>query len=496
MNRWRQKVMRERTLPGDAVPIVLARDGTHGPVIHALSPAAAARGIVLEARVVDVQSIHPDLHVEPADLRGDEALLERLIHWARRWCPWTVADLPDGLIMDVTGAAHLFGGEAAMLRDIRTRFAMQGLSARVAMAPTRGAAQALARFGAGGDVICDRDSTAPALAPLPIAALGLSAQTARVLDRLGLKTIGALARLPRSTLMRRFSDLAAQDNPLIKLDLAMGLQPDPLNPPPDLTYWVSRVRLAEPVIDPVPHLPELAQALCAELAEAEQGARRLRLTIYRIDGEWRAVELGTARATRDVAHMLRLFEGKFDGVDPGFGFDLLTLEALRVEPMLKVQERLDGATDTQGDVTALIDRLSARLGADRVTWAQWRESHLPERAETRVQAMTHAPSHPPDLSRPRPIRLLDPPEEVRVLYAVPEGPPAQFRWRRVTYRSTRHEGPERIAPEWWQDRPGTRLRDYYRVEVQDGRRFWLYRQGLADDGRGGEPRWFLHGFFA
>jgi protein ImuB len=256
------------------------------------------------------------------------------------------------------------------------------------------------------------------------------------------------------------------------------------------------VALAEPVIDPVPHLPGLAEALAADLAKAEQGVRRLRLTIYRIDGEWRAVEVGTARASRDPAHILRLFAGKFTGVDPGFGFDLLTLAATRVEPLPLIQERLDGGRDAEGDVAALLDRLSARLGPDRITWSAWCESHVPERAERRLPALAGQPAAPPVLTLERPIRILDPAEEVRVLYAVPEGPPAQFRWRRVSYRTTRHQGPERIAPEWWQDRPGTRLRDYYKVEVQDGRRFWLYRQGLAEDGRGGDPRWFLHGFFA
>ncbi len=495
IERWRQRVSRERTLPGDDVLVVLAREGTHGPVIHALSQAALARGLRPETRVVDAQAVHPDLHVEPADLPGDEALLGRLVHWARRWCPWTVPDVQDGLILDTTGSAHLFGGEAALMRDIRTRFAIQGLTAQLAMAPTRGAAQALARYGDSG-VICGPEDVATRLAPLPVASLRLEADMARLLDRLGLKTIGQLAAVPRTALMRRFSGLEKDRNPLILMDRAMGRLADTLSPPADPARWLARAALAEPVIDPVPHLQGLAEALCADLARAEQGARRLRLTIYRIDGEWRAVEVGTAQATRDPAHILRLFNGKFEGVDPGFGFDLLTLEALRTEPLSLVQDRLDGARDADGDVAALLDRLSARLGAQRISWPDWRESHVPERAETRRPAMSGPPAVPLVLTRERPIRILDPAEEITVLYAVPEGPPAQFRWRRVAYRTTRHEGPERIAPEWWQDKPGTRLRDYYKVEVQDGRRFWLYRQGLMHDGRGGDPLWFLHGFFA
>ncbi len=234
----------------------------------------------------------------------------------------------------------------------------------------------------------------------------------------------------------------------------------------------------------------------AWLAREGRGARVLRLVIYRVDGDWRAAEVATARATRDPDHVLRLLSGKLDRVDPGFGFDMLTLEAVRVEPLDLRQDRIDAGPDPDGDVSALLDRLTGRLGRDRVTWPVWTESHIPERLEGRAPALDHTPAPPPVLDRDRPLRLLERPEEVHVLYAVPEGPPALFRWRGVRFTATRQAGPERIAPEWWKDRPGTRLRDYYKVEVEDGRRFWLYREGLAGDGRGDAPRWFLHGLFA
>ncbi|MCE8007763.1 MAG: DNA polymerase Y family protein [Aestuariivita sp.] len=494
MERWRRMTSQYRTGPGDNVPVALSRDGPHGPVLHSINHAAHARGMQPGERVVDAQAIHPDLQVEPADLDGDHALMQRLMYWTRRWCPWTVQDADDGLALDVTGAAHLFGGPAGLLRDICQRFAMQGLTARVAMAPTRGAARALARYDPDLTICTGRD-VAHHLAPLPVIALGLDQATTRLLTRLGLKTIGALADMPRVSLMRRFADLAVDRNPLILLDRALGRAPDPLNAPPDRPYFIARARLAEPVIDPVPHLKGLVEDLCTQLAQAEQGARHMRLTIYRIDSEYRTVQLGTARASRDPAHMLRLFDGKLVRMDPGFGFDLLTLEATRVEPVSLTQERLDGQPDSDADIAGLLDRLTARLGKDKVTWPTWTQTHKPERVEGRVPALTAAPAAPPALPRERPLRLLSPAEEVHVIYSVPEGPPSQFRWRRVVYKSARHAGPERIAPEWWLDRPSTRLRDYYKVEVQGGRRFWLYREGLLHDGRGGAPRWFLHGFF-
>jgi protein ImuB len=232
------------------------------------------------------------------------------------------------------------------------------------------------------------------------------------------------------------------------------------------------------------------------MAKAELGARRLRLTIYRVDGEWRSRDVALASSSREVAHLVRLMSGKLEGIDPGFGFDLLTLEALAVEPLALHQDHLGGARDAGRDVAALLDRLTAKLGPAKVTWSAWCESHVPERVEGRIAALAGDATAAPVVLKERPLRLLDPAEEIVVLYAVPEGPPARFRWRKVAYLTARHEGPERIAPEWWRDKPGTRLRDYYKVEVRGGRRFWLFRQGVLGDGRGGDPQWFLQGIFA
>lgn len=493
MDRWRRITSAQRTLPDETVPVVLSTSGRHGPVIYAVNAAAVARGITEGARVVDVQAIHPDLHIEQADPQGDAALLERVALWARRWCPWTVAEA-DGILLDVRGAAHLFGGEAQMLHDMHTRFAMQGLRARLALAPTRGAAQMLARFGVQG-VMCDPQDVGDALARLPVTALRLSADVVRLLERLGLKTVGALEAVPRVGLMRRFAGTPEADNPLVLLDRALGRSADPLDAPAEVPRWLARVRMPEPVIDPVPWLEGLAGDLATELARAEQGARRLRLTIYRVDGEWRSRDVATASASRDAAHFVRLVARKLEGIDPGFGFDLMTLEAVRVEPLSLHQDRLDGARDGSADVAALLDRLTAKLGPSRVTWAAWVHSHKPERVEQAMPVLAGVGQDILELPKERPLRLFDPPEEVAVLYAVPEGPPARFSWRRVAFLMTRFEGPERIAPEWWRDRAGTRLRDYYKVEVTDGRRLWLFRDGIVGDARGGDPRWFVHGVF-
>ncbi|MCK0168867.1 DNA polymerase Y family protein [Jannaschia sp. S6380] len=493
--------------PDPAAPLVLGHDGTHGPVIHAANAAAHAAGAIRGARVVDARALCPDLQVIGADLAGDAEALRRLMLWSRRWCPWSAGDGADGLVLDTTGSDHLWGGEAAMLADMEARLADLGQPARIAVAPTHGAAWALARYGDPREICGDR-ALKVRLAMLPAAALRLDEATLLVLRRLGLKRIGDLMAIPRAMLERRFGrDGRALMTPLRRLDQMLGDLPEPIvSPAPARRFRIVR-RLVEPVMDPQPLLTEPLRMLCDELAEAGQGLRGLRLELYRTDGVATRVEMGCAQANRDPAHLTRLMARHFENLDAGFGFDTLSLEALRPEGLSTAQVRLDGGIDSDLAVATLIDRLSARLGPDAVQVPDPRESHLPERAEGWKPALQGGRADrlaPAGLggggmigpSRERPVRLLRNPERIEVLYAVPEGPPVRFSWRRKPYLIRRHQGPERIAPEWWRARPGTRLRDYYKVEVDEGARYWLYREGIVGDGRGGEPGWFLHGMFA
>ncbi len=501
--------------PADDLAVVLAIDGPHGPVIHAANRVARLAGAAEGGRIVDMRALRPDLQVHYADPGGEAALLERLVFWARRWCPWTAADGPRGLILDTTGSDHLFGGEAALLAEMEAQLSLLGFCARLALAPTRGAAWGLARHGRVR-AICGAGALADSLAPLPVAALRLEAETLLLLHRLGLKRIGALAGLPRPSLSRRFVGARPEANPLIRLDQALGRLAEPLSCPGETPRLRSLARLSEPTVDPTHFLPALCRELCDRLDAAGQGCRRLRVTVFRTDGETSGVTVALAAPSRDAEHLRRLFDGKLERIDPGFGFDLIALEALAVEPLSPSQARLGGGADktrapaqrtdtlpalvqTGDTLSALaqtIDRLSARFGARAITRPVLQASNIPERAEAQVSALAAAPVHAarPDLDRP--IRLMTAPEEIRALYALPDGPPAQFVWRRRKLQVLRHAGPERIAPEWWRDRSGARSRDYFKVEVETGQRFWIYREGLHADGRGGDPRWFLHGIFA
>lgn len=490
MERWQGR--QSRTDKGASVesPVVLWVEGAHGPVVHDLNRAARAAGVRRGGRVVDMRALCPALQAFPADAADDAAALTRLMFWARRWGPFSAVDGDDGLVVDTTGTAHLFGGEKALLSDMQARLARAGLTARVSVAPTWGAAWGLARFGAERSACHDLAD----LHPLPIAALRLSGDTRLLLHRLGLRRIGDLAAVPRLPLVRRFARAPIWDNPLTRLDQAMGRLAEPLSapdPPPD---FVSEARLAEPVFDPADWLPGLVGDLTDRLARQDRGCRRLCLSVFRVDGERRDIRVATAAPSREAGHLLRLFAGRLDRLDPGYGFDLIRLQAEATEPLATAQVGLDGQPDTALHLSRLVDRLVARFGADAIVRPVPLESHVPERSEGRARPMLTNPPAAPRADRP--IRLFDPPEEVRVLYAVPDGPPALFLWRRQQITVARHAGPERIAPEWWRDGPGTRLRDYFRIEDATGRRLWLFREGLAGDGRGGMPRWFIHGVFA
>ncbi len=484
-------------LPGDT-PLVLAREGAHGLVVHALNAVAREAGIGTGARVTDMRALCPELIVADADLDGDTRALERLVLWCRRWSPVSAADGTDGVVLDATGASHLWGGDGPMLSHVQETLAGIGFSARLAMAPTHGAAWALARFAGDTRVVCEDEEVAGQLASLSPEALRLNGETVLLLRRLGLKTIGALIDIPRLSLARRFADADDdRSHPLRRLDQALGRVAEPVFGPVDPVRHRALVRFAEPVMDVAPHVAGLARDLCRRLARHGLGARALRLAAYRVDGETGTVDVATAQPNRDPEHLARLFEGRFDWLDPGFGIDAIALEATLAEPLEEAQARLDGDPEHAVEIARLVDRLCARLGPDAVVWPGLNESHIPERAESWMPTFGAVLRMPGGIcSVERPLRMLDPPEPVDVLYSLPEGPPAQFVWRRLVHRVLRHAGPERIAPEWWREPGSARLRDYYRIEDSDGRRYWLFRDGLHDDGRGGPPRWFLHGLFA
>ena len=505
VDRWRQAEACPGRSPGgcakeentDAAPVALLVDTAHGPRIEAANDAALAVGAQPGMRLADARALYPRLAVVPADPAGDRAFLDRLAVWAQRWGPWAAVDPPDGLLVDVSAVAHLFGGEAQLLADAQARFAARGLAARLAIGPTAGAAWALAHHGPARAILDRGEDTAGRLADLPVAALRLDPYALLVLRRLGLKRIGDLARIGRDALKRRFRGRAPATNPLLRLDQLLGRAPEPLLPVVAVHPAMVERRLLEPLrhralLDQV--VADLAGGMAHALEARGEGARRLELALWRVDGETAQRHLELAAATRNAAHIARLFAGKLDDIDAGFGIELVRLRAAWAEPLAPGQADIEAVPGQGTSLAACIDRLAVRLGADAVGRPVPHASHIPERAQRWQPPLAPAtPAQETLAFHARPLKLLDRPEPIAVLYASPDGYPRRFRWRGAVHEVVRVEGPERIAPEWWREKGTARLRDYYRIEDRQGCRYWIYRAGLVGDGRGGVPDWFLHG---
>jgi len=477
-------------------PVVLTVEGTHGLIIHAVTRAAAERGARPGARLTDARAIDPALVALPADPEGDAVIIERLAKWAERWSPLVEVD-GDALRLDVTGVAHLFGDERGLVRDIRGCFARVGLTVRVAIAPTALAAWALSHFSRG-DAETQSDELEEALTPLHVSALRLDPDTVRTLERLGLKTVGALIGVPRLALARRFR---GAEDVVDALDRALARKPEPLTATPTDAPPRALIKLEEPATHPeAPSqaLERLIPELVRQLQERRLGARRLSLAGYRVDGSVGTASVATAIPSREPKHLQRLLAGVMESgaatLNPEFGFDAFALTADWAEELDAAQDSLVEEPSGTRELARLVDRLTVKLGSRRVRRPQPQESHLPERASGWVPAIAK-PEAIALPSKQRPQRLLDRPEAIDVIYATPEGMPRRFVWRRAVHDIARVEGPERIAPEWWRQPSSARLRDYYRVEDASGRRYWIYREGLIGDGRGGAPNWFIHGLF-
>ncbi|MDA1099970.1 MAG: DNA polymerase Y family protein [Proteobacteria bacterium] len=502
---------------GRPLALVAAQPGHRqaGQRIGAVNGAAAAAGVQAGMMLTDARALAPGLSAHPLAPGADAGALASLADWCGRYSPWITLDGAAagqyGICLDVTGCAHLFGGEAAMLDDLARRLAGFAIQARIAIADSLGAAWAVARYGGDVTTIVPAGGARAALARLPVAALRLSPPAADALARLGLGRIGELWSVPRGALTARFGREVTY-----RLDQALGRAAEPLSPRPPRTSFWSRLAFAEPI----GHRDHIARAagqlvaeLCAVLAREARGARRVELRLYLADGTVQRIGAGLNRASRDPAHLLRLLAEHLPSLEAGFGADLMILMAGQSDPLPAGQISLDGraAKDRPGeDLAPLLDRLGNRLGPANIARFAPVQSHLPEVAARLVPPLRPASAADAGLGKAvpwrhitrRPVYLLPRPELITAVAEVPDSPPVLFRWRGIAHRVQRGDGPERLAPEWWHDmRAETaglarETRDYYRIEDSRGQRYWLYRRGLYGGDMRQNPDWYLHGFFA
>jgi protein ImuB len=477
-------------------PLVTAIHDGRRQSVAAVDAAARAEGLRPGMPLAQARAMVQGLAVVPADPVGDAQAVDALAAWCLRYAPLTSADAPDGVWIDATGAAHLLGGEAALLADIVARLEQGDVAARAAIADTPGAAWATARHAETPATVVPTGEAAAWVARLPIAALRLPADALDGLSRLGFDRIEQLMTAHRAPIALRFGMAVHR-----RLDQALGRVFEPIEPvvPPETVSC--RLAFPEPLLTPeslASVIARLADGVCAELECRGHGARRLDLTFERVDRARQVICVGTARPSRRAAHLGRLLAEQLERVDPGLGVEAMSLAVPLAEPLTFAQPKtglIDSAA-ADADVSVLVDRLVNRLGVRRVYRAMPVESDVPERSVRKTGPLAPKSKSAWPRGLPRPARLLKSPQPVEAMSMLPDAPPAQFIWRRKRHRVRRADGPERIGGEWWRsDRERIATRDYWQVEDDEGRRFWLYRNGDAVDAATGDLRWFLHGIF-
>jgi protein ImuB len=473
------------------LPFVLAAPDHGRLVIRSANPVAQGHGIDVGMAVADARALVPSLEVldDKPELAGK--LLKGLGEWCIRYTPSAAIDLPDGLILDVSGCANLWGGERNYFKEILTRIRGFGYDARAGIADTIGSAWGVARYGQATPLI-EPGTQGEALIGLPPSALRLELDVLAHLQKLGLYRIGQFIAMPRSALRRRFGV-----GLLLRLDQALGREDESIEPLVPVVPHQERLTCLEPIVTATGieiALRRLLETLCHRLGQEGKGIRMAVLTCYRVDERLQRIGIGTNRASRDVDHLFKLFENNIQTIEPDLGIELFVLEAPKVEEVSPIQESLWGGTGGLEDigVAQLLDRLEGKLGTGIIHRYLPAEHHLPERSFAPASSVEDKPAIGWPDGRPRPIQLLPRPEAVEVTAPVPDYPPMLFRYKGKLHKIKRADGPERIEQEWWLR--GGPHRDYYVVEDEEGRRYWIFRSGHYTGE--GPARWFIHGFFA
>ncbi|MEJ8843720.1 DNA polymerase Y family protein [Lacibacter sp. H375] len=481
-------VRREKTL--STIPFVLTIPDHGRMLITAANQLAEQDGIYKGMVVADARVIIPSLKVLD-DLPGlPEKLLKGLGEWCIRFTPVVAIDLPDGLLLDVSGCAHLWGGEKLYLQHIIDRLWSLGYHVRASMADTIGAAWAFARYGSSPTII-ESNKQAIALLALPPESLRLESETFERLHTLGLRNIQHFINIPRSVLRRRFGEAFIQ-----RLNQALGFEEEMIIPVQPIAVYCERLTCLEPITTLTGieiALQQLLETLCNKLKKEQKGLRTACFKCYRIDGKTETVEIGTNRATTNTQHLFKLFELKLSTIEPAFGIELFTLEAKKTEDVCSSQITLwqHPAGLKDAGIAELMDRIAGKLGAHTIQRYLPAEHYWPERSFKSAQHLLEANTTTWKVDRPRPLQLLPSPSPIEVTAPVPDYPPMMFRYKGTLHKVIKADGPERIEQEWWLQQG--QHRDYYYVEDETGCRYWIFRSGHYTDE---SYQWFLHGFFA
>lgn len=472
------------------LPFVL-RAPSHGRmIITATNAVAEMKGIRTGMVLADARAIIPELEVIDDQPDLSEKLLKRIAEWCIRFTPSVAVDLPDGLLLDVTGCSHLWGGDHPYVSDIVKKLNARGYDVRISMADTIGVAWGVARYGKPPLVI-GTGQHVEALMPLPPEALRLEAETAERLHKLGLHQVRQFIQLPRQSLRRRFGQ-----HFIMRLDRALGQEIETINPVQPIEPYQERLPCLEPIVTAVGieiALRQLLETLCSRLRQELKGIRTAIFKGYRVDGKIEQIEIGTNRPSHNVHHLFKLFEIKLSTIAPELGIELFVLEAPKVEDHLPVQEKMWEGSGGLEDVrlAELLDRLTNKVGMHAVHRYLPDEHYWPERSIKQATSLEEQSMTTWRANKLRPLQLLRIPERIEVTAPIPDYPPMLFRYKEKLHQIVKADGPERIEQEWWLQQG--QHRDYYRVEDDEGNRYWLFRLGHYHDKT---YQWFIHGFFA
>jgi protein ImuB len=472
------------------LPFVLAAPDHGRMVITAANAEMNAHGIYIGMAVADARAIVPSLKVLDEKPGIGPKLLKGIAEWCIRFTPVVCIDNPDGLLLDVTGCAHLWGGEKPFMKDIITRLREKGYTVRAAMSDTVGAAWAIARYGQITSII-EKGKHSAAILPLPPSSLRIDPEIAERLDKLGLNSISHLIGMPRNALRRRFGQQI-----LDQLDKAIGAREEGIIPVQPIEPYMERLPCLEPILTATGieiALKRLLDSISERLKKEQKGIRIARLICYRVDGKKCEIEIGTNRPSLNTVHLFKLFEIKLQTIEPALGIELFVLEAPKVQDLNPKQEKL--WTDEGGlydpSLSELIDRIANRVGAKNIHRYLPAQHHWPERSIKEAASITESPEVPWRSHRPRPIQLFQVPEPIGVAAPIPDYPPMLFRYKGLVHNIRKADGPERIETEWWLQEG--QHRDYYSVEDDQGNRYWIFREGHYAGQN--SYQWFIHGVF-
>ncbi len=473
------------------VPFVIAASICNRIVITATNSLAESHGIYREMALADARAIVPDLEVIEHIQDNDEKLLTALGEWCIRYSPQVAVNLPDSLVLDISGCAHLWGGERKYLKEIVNRLISKGYDVRGAIADTVGAAWAVAHFGKIKPII-EAGGQESALLSLHPVALRLDSAILERLQKLGFYSVRNFISISRSALRRRFGK-----DFLLRLDQALGNEEEPLELIQPIEPYAERLPSLEPINTRTGieiAIKKLLKNLCKRLVSEGKGIRIAVLKCYRVDGKVIQISIGCNRPSTHVGHLFKLFELKIELIKPQLGIELFTLEAPKVEDTSMEQELLwlsEGCGLEDASLGVLLDTLANKIGADKIHRYLPEERYWPEQSIKLASSLGDKPQTSWCKNKLRPSLLLPKPERIEVSSLLPDNPPMLFVYKGVRHVVKKADDAERIERSWWEDK-GLH-RDYYVIEDEEGRRYWIFRSGHYTDE---QSDWYLHGFFA